>query len=66
MALHKKNVLANVSGTYEPFGSICWKMAKRMQQSINVSHVKTLLSELVNEDKVETHTRNGTLHYRKS
>ena len=33
---------------------------------LNVSHVKTLLSELVNEDKVETHTRNGTLHYRKS
>ena len=66
MALQKKNVLANVSGTYEPFGSICWKMAKRMQRSINVSHVKTLLSELVNEDKVETHTRNGTLHYRKS
>ena len=66
MALHKKNVLANVSGTYEPFGSICWKMATRMQRSINVSHVKTLLSELVNEGAIETHTRNSTLHYRKS
>ena len=66
MALQKKNILANVSGTYEPFGSICWRLATRMQRSINVSHVKTLLSELVNEDKVETHTRNGTLHYRKS
>ena len=66
MALHKKNVLANINGTFEPLGSICWKMAKRMQRSINVADVKALLSELVNEGAIETHTRNGTLHYRKS
>ena len=65
MTLQKNNVLANVSGTYEPFGSICWKLATRMQRSINVHAAKALLSELVNEGRIETHTRDGVLHYRK-
>ena len=66
MRISKENVLSNVSGVFEPFGGICYKMAQNMQRAINVSDVKLLLFQLVNEGRVETHLRNEKLHYRKT
>ena len=66
MAVQKENVLANVSGVFEPLSAICWKMATNMKRTITVSEVKMLLFQLVDEGLVETYLRDDTLHYRKA
>ena len=62
----KANLLANVSGCYEPLETICQEMAINMKRSITVSEVKSVLFQLVDEGLVETHLRDDTLHYRKA